>query len=153
MCAWPKGPSKGPSRCETSFGCYRISLNLLNQTCQTTPWQRGVDLSINLSGVLLWPIASSSCGVAREKGLFGRCFDNYTDTRCLFPENSGASWFLLKVFAESCCIKSAVKKVDKDIVVYTKDKIFETSRCLAYNNKIVVEPNFLCSGDNISNMI
>ena len=37
--------------------------------------------------VPMWYVASSSCGVAREKGLFCSCFDNCADTMCLFPEN------------------------------------------------------------------
>ena len=40
--------------------------------------ERGI--GINHSGVSLWSMASFSCGVAREKGLFGICFDKSTDT-------------------------------------------------------------------------
>ena len=42
-------------------------------------------------------MASSSCGVAREKGLFGSRFDNWTDTLCLFPENGTTFEYFLHV--------------------------------------------------------
>ena len=51
-----------------------------------TPWRTKGVLGLERNGVSLWSIALYSCGVAIEKGLLGSCFDNCTDTLCLFPE-------------------------------------------------------------------
>ena len=42
-------------------------------------------------------MASSSCSVAREKGLICSCFDECTDTLCLFPENCTSFEHFLQV--------------------------------------------------------
>ena len=43
-------------------------------------------------------MTSSDCGVAKENGIFGSCFDNFTDTLCLFPENCTSFDYVLHVF-------------------------------------------------------
>ena len=67
-------------------------------------------LSINPSGVSLWSMASSSCGVPREKGLFGGCFDKCTDTLCLFPEKLHQFWiiFVCNFFVNFVLISSTL---------------------------------------------
>ena len=51
------------------------------------PWLRAGYLALDqLVWISLWSKASTSCGVAMDKGFLGSCFDNCKDTLCLFPE-------------------------------------------------------------------
>ena len=51
-----------------------------------------ITLCLKLCGALLRYAASSSCGVAREKGLLGSCFDNGIKDTVPFPRNLHQFW-------------------------------------------------------------
>ena len=70
---------KIPSWC---YRCRQVTSNPQDQSWQMVPKLIENVIVLHHNGVSLWSMASSNCGVAKEKGLFCSHFDICTDTVC-----------------------------------------------------------------------